>query len=297
MKKNKINILISINNEYIEHAEDLIYSIIQFNSVFINLFLIYDDSLNEDNIDRLSKFLEKNNYGKLYKLYFDNNIDSSFQNIDYISVNTYFRLFAPFILKGKYNIDKILYLDCDIICTGNIIDFYNTDFDDNIIIGCRNMLKEEIKLWTVTLNINLGIPINHPYINAGVLLININEYVKRVSFDDVNLFLKNNIKKLLLQDQDAINKLFYDKIKVESNIYNYQINPSEENYKELDIRLVHYSERKKPWNLDYDNIEKAIYYYKLLKSREKTQELEKIIFKHYQNVARNFYNDILDDKI
>ncbi len=284
-----LNILINIDENYIDRAKDLIYTIKKYNDVYIALYLIYNN-INKKHIDDLSKYMTDNNYGELHCIYCNINDEIFPQKFEYISKVTYLRLFAPFYLKDK--VDKILYLDCDILCNGNIVDLYNTDFEDNIFIACENMLKEELKLWGIVNNRRLRVKDDYKYINAGVLLINVNKYVEVTTQELIIKFIKDNYEALIFQDQDVINKVFHKKIKIVSNIYNYQINSVVKDYMN-DVRLVHYSENQKPWNDDYKSPKKALYYYKLLREQNKIDRLRKLIKTHCQNMADNIFEMIM----
>ena len=290
IEKQALNLLISIDDNYIIHAKDLIYSIMINNNVYLKIFLIYGDNLSNKSIEELSNYLESNKYGELRPIYFKNQ-DALPIYIDYISITTYFRLFAPFMLKD--DIDRILYLDCDIICNGSIVDFYNTDFEGNTIIGCKNILSEKYIEWEPKINIRIGLPADYQYINAGVLLINIPNFVNSVTAEGIIEFIKENAEFLGYQDQDVINKLFCDKIKLADKIYNFQINPIDDDSEYSNARLVHYSEKLKPWDVNYDKPSKAIFYYELLKNKNELDELKELIFEQHKNMALNLYNKIL----
>ena len=273
LKNRQINILISIDDNYIEHALNLIYSISINNKTYINLYLIYGDELSVTSIKIIKDFLPKNNYGKLVTIYFDKKDNNLPKTIDYISITTYFRLFAPFLIKNK--IDRILYLDCDIICNGSIIKFYQTNFDDNIIVACPNMLPPNLSEWGKRNNIRIGLSRDYTYINTGVLLINIDKYKKFITAKQIYNFINKISNILLFQDQDVINMLFHNKIKIADNKYNYQINPSKTIPQ--NPKLIHYSEKLKPWNNNYNSPEKAIFYYKILSMRKQYNELQYLI--------------------
>ena len=287
-----MNILISIDDNYVKYAINLIASIKKNNDNRLNIFLIHDARLSDESINLLKKFVDDNNIGKLNTIYFNDDTINLPKYIDYISINTYYRLFAPYLLP--LDVDRILYLDSDIICNGDISELYNCDFKDNLIIGCENMLPKHLQVWRER-NINrLELPSNYTYINAGVLMINIKKYREDVSQKEIIEFIKDNINKLIFQDQDVINKMFFDKIKLIDNKYNYQINTVEVDNIIDDIRLVHYSERLKPWNMDYNEPLKAIFYYKVIKDRGYVDLLKTLIYKHYENKANDLYNKLID---
>lgn len=288
--KKSINILISIDDNYIIHAKELIYSIIMHNDVNLNVYVIYGDELSSNSINELSKYLDNNNYGKLYPIHFDSDKSLFKMTIDYISVTTYFRLFAPFLLPEE--MDRILYLDCDILCNGKIDDLYDTEFDDNVIVGCMNMLPSHLLVWSIVNNRRLELPDNYKYMNAGVLLMNLKKFREKTSIDDSFSFIKDNSHRFLFQDQDVINKMFCNDIKLVDNIFNYQINPASWDGKTDKIRLVHYSEKDKPWNKDFKNIRKGLFYYKLLVKMGRVEEAKNLITEQCVRLAENVWDEV-----
>lgn len=161
---------------------------------------------NKKNISKLKKYVEKEKLGNITFFYVECNFNIK-ENLKHITPTTYIRLFAPFYLDAE--IDKILYLDYDIICTGNIIDFYNTDFSNKTIVGCPDFY-----LYNKSPN----------YINAGVLLINLKKYREITNVEVITKYINDNYDDLAYQDQDVINNLFVDEILLADTTYNYQIN-------------------------------------------------------------------------
>lgn len=289
--KEKINLLISIDEEYTCQAVNMLKSIIYNNDIFLDVYILYN-KLSIVSINSIIDFLEANNYGKLHT-YFINAKEYNFpQKIQYISDVTYYRLFAPFIIKE--DIDRLLYLDSDIIVTGKINDLYNIDFEENIIVGCKNMLCKEMNHLNNEFNQGLGLPVNNEYINAGVILIDIPKYKKFISEQAIMDFINENQEILKMQDQDVINKLFYKKIKIVDNKYNFQINTVEEHFVDNDIRIVHYSQRAKPWHLDYYSTNKAKYYYKFLAQKGDIDFLNKIVDFHLSNLKKDILKNALN---
>lgn len=286
-----MNILISIDDNYVKYAINLFESIKKNNNEYLRVFLIHDNSLSNNSINELKGYFEEKDIGELNTIFFNGESIKLPKYIDYISINTYYRLFAPYLLPE--DVDRILYLDSDIICNGNIMDLYNEDFDNKLIIGCENMLPKNLQVWRNRNITRLELPPDYIYINAGTLLINVKEYRKSITKEEILDFIQNNHDKLRFQDQDVINKLFYDKIKIVDNKYNYQINTVEVNEINEDAILVHYSEKLKPWNMDYDEPIKAMFYYRLIRDKGNIELLKELINKHYENKANRLYNDLM----
>lgn len=290
MEKEKMNILISVDDKYIKHAEELINSIVINNNVYLNVYLIYGNELNEKNINELSNYLQKNMFGELHTIYFENETKFPIY-IEYISMTTYYRLFAPYMINEK--IDRILYLDCDVICNGSIMDFYNSDFEGNAIIGCENIVDPQYIEWKTKINTRIGLPEDYQYINAGVLLINIQEYVNHISIENLYKFIEENGSDLIYQDQDTINKIFCNRIKLANVIYNFQVNTIVDTNNYEEARLIHYAGEQKPWKYDFSTPKKGIFYYDYLKRKNQFRKLKKLLLGQYIHNALKYYDDIV----
>ncbi|MBQ4104767.1 MAG: glycosyltransferase family 8 protein [Clostridia bacterium] len=98
--------------------------------------------------------------------------------------------------------DKILYLDNDVVCRGDISDFYNTDMHGAEMAGVLDYYGK----WFFRRNI-----FKMDYLNSGVLLLNL-KMIK-----DTALFSKARercrTKQMFMPDQSALNKLSVSKLK------------------------------------------------------------------------------------
>ncbi len=106
--------------------------------------------------------------------------------------------------------DKILYLDTDVVCRKNCIDFYNQDVNDYEVVG----VLDHYGKWFFKNNI-----LKMDYINSGVLLLNVKKIKETKMFENCREKCKN--KEMFMPDQSAINKLSKFK-KIESREYNEQ---------------------------------------------------------------------------
>ena len=277
-----MNILISIDDAYVIHAKDLIITLSENNKrTKFNIYLIYDDTLSKESINELDEFIKKLDCGILKTYYFNGEKNKFPMHIDYITQNTYYRLFAPYIIDDK--IDRILYLDCDIICNGDISEFYNQDFENNILVGCENQVPNFFKHRFKEMTPYLNFQGNGNYINAGVLLMNVKLYKDFISSDSIFEYIEEHKNEFIFQDQDVINLLFKDNIKISNIIYNYQINAIDYGIDMKNCRLVHYSELRKPWNTMNPNFKKYLHYYKYLYTHNRKVELKTLLQSQYND--------------
>ena len=284
----KYNILISFDDNYVDKAMNMLYSLKKNNNdIFFNIYIYYIN-LSDESITKTNEFCKKYNIGNIIFKKYDANMSNCPLFLGHTTVETYIRLFVPFILDE--DVDRMLYLDCDIICNGDISKLYETNLDKYYFAACQNVPPLDTTGWNETMNINLELPEDNKYINAGVLLINFKKYKKDYSIEKINDFIEENHERLIMQDQDIINKMFYKKIKILPGKYNYQINSYLDNDINKSSVLIHYSDSLKPWNFNYNSVIKSKFYYDTLYELGKNNEVRDLIINHAHN--SNFENKI-----
>ena len=112
----------------------------------------------------------------------------------------YFKLLIPIIFP---DFERVIYLDSDTLIFKDLSEMFNLPFNNNYILGYPFHTP-----WMVTINHK------HPkiYINAGVLLININK-IRRDNKDfELIDFTRKYTKRLFFLEQDGINFVYYKKM-------------------------------------------------------------------------------------
>ena len=268
-RRNIMNILLAINNNYVEQTITLLSSIKENHTRDkINIFILNKDLKQKEKNKIKTCFNNTNIYIKFITIN-DNEINNFPVLEKRYPVEIYFRLFATKYLPK--NIDRILYMDVDTIVINPLEDFYNMDFDGNLFIGAthvNNFFKKFNQL-------RLKLPKNSDYINSGVLLMNIKQLRNVDIENDVKQYIKNNKGKLLLPDQDLLNALYGNRIKLVSYLkYNLGDKTIKQynrfNKEKIDIDwikkntvIIHYYGRNKPWNKNYKGMLDSFYNYYL----------------------------------
>jgi lipopolysaccharide biosynthesis glycosyltransferase len=161
-----------------------------------------------------------------------------FKKIEHISVETYFKLFLPSILK----VSKILYLDVDLIVVGDLADLYTHQLG-TFSIAARtydNSLK-----WVVERNLSNGLPEEHNYFNAGVLLLDLDLLRRNKYFEKaINLVLQDNN----INDQDALNRIVKNDFSELQAKYNWTLHQKDS--KEEPV-IIHFPGKYKPITFGY----------------------------------------------
>ena len=172
----------------------------------------------------------------------------------------YYRIFAAQYLPG--HLDQILYLDPDIVIIGSLRELYEKKLGSNLFAAATHVRKNLQKLNQHRLDM---LP-NAPYINSGVMLMNLKLLRQVQSLQEVMKYIKTHKTSLFLPDQDIISALYGDKIFLLDTVkYNlseryfnfYRLRP-ENISKKLTIDwvrknavIIHFCGRNKPWKPSY----------------------------------------------
>lgn len=181
----------------------------------------------------------------------------------HFSIATYYRLFLPKLIDKK--IKKILYLDTDIIIKGDLRDLYETDVASTPVaaaIDGRIVFRPDLNIYH-----------EEDYFNAGVLLINTEQWQNQNITEKVFGFINAFPEKLQMVDQDALNAVLvhnWTRIDKKYNLTFYDI-PEFLPQKKLDafikdVVIVHYTTQNKPWLIACRNRFRYWYHYYQKKS-------------------------------
>ncbi len=114
-----------------------------------------------------------------------------------IAITAYARLFLPYLLNQE--IDRVLYLDCDVVVSGSVHDFYKISFRDQWVAGVRDtLISTEIKT-------SVGLTEKDEYINSGVLMLNLLAWRDNKVTQRCLDFLVSHEGKVVHHDQGIIN--------------------------------------------------------------------------------------------
>lgn len=171
---------------------------------------------------------------------------------DHLSLAAYLRIFISDLLPQT--VDKVLYLDCDLLIMDSIADLWNIDLEEFAVAAV-----EERPPFDVESPRTLGYPESYSYFNSGVMLINLKYWRKLQLSKACQEYISENFDKIELHDQDVLNALLYDKKKllpIRWNLMDFFL------FTKLDIQkrrlndlcaafekpaIVHFTGRRKPW--------------------------------------------------
>lgn len=251
-----MQIVLASDENYLPFAYVTMHSVLQQRKepYFINFTIMVPERTKPIFINRFWQF---ENYQITYKEVSDDYFGNLKMNIPHITKPTYYRLIISKLLSDT--VTKCLYLDTDIIVLDDLRTLYEMDFEDSYVIGgkCSELIANVARQKKYA--DYLQISDMNSYVNAGVLLFNLEELRKNKMSD---IFLKSSTQNWICQDQDVINRCCYGKIKIfdyRYNIYSFAFgvnsNWLESTFKKEEIdtamdkpAIIHYATKEaKPW--------------------------------------------------
>lgn len=190
----------------------------------IRVFILADN-IKPDNCKILHKIAEE--YSQQLEMISVNVDDFSKVELDILtwSKAAFSRMFLGTILKN-YNMDRVIYLDCDIIINHCIKELWNFELGEKTL----GMVVDPV---CVGHKKNVGIDANKPYFNSGVLLIDLKKWQYNDCENKLQQYALEKNGKTPYVDQGLINGALKDYIQVLPLKYNVITVYLDYTYKEL----------------------------------------------------------------
>lgn len=295
-----IDIVFSSDDNYVQHCCAAIVSILLNSDASAYFrFYILDGGISKEN---KKKLLELKSIRDFSVQFIDmTKFDFSMfpMNRKYISIATYYRLLLLEILPEYVN--KVIYLDCDIIVEQDIKILWDYDINDYL----AGVVEDEGSISQLK---RLELPSKNNYFNAGVVVFNI-EKLKKFNFKEKCInYYNNNKDKISLQDQDILNGVLnglckYFPLNWNTNSRLFFNNELEHHFTDDEAisaikkpAILHYTDKVKPWQKNCIHPLKEEYWKYLSYTGFKKQVMLHSIHKFFCffiHFAQNHNTDIL----
>jgi lipopolysaccharide biosynthesis glycosyltransferase/ribosomal protein S18 len=176
--------------------------------------------------------------------------------LSHISVSTMDRLFLPEMLK---NLEKVLYLDIDILIQGDVGELYDLNLGENVFAGKRTRLKTWAnmirpitratlhfapeKAWDIRKRLHDKADLTSRTFNAGILVLNL-ELMRAENFTAEHMYL---VEQCRMNDQDVFNIYSKDRVLEIDSEWNHV--PSQDF--NASPKIIHWAGPAKPWKPEY----------------------------------------------
>ena len=250
----KMNILVTLDENYIPYLNVMLTSLLHSNpDDYFDVYLLHS-SVPEQATEETKRILGSS--GRLVSVQAqDIGLDGAPTTSRYPK-EIYYRIFAAKYLPQ--DLDRVLYLDPDLIVNGSISELYNLPMDDYYFAAASHIgsLLHKVN------ELRLGMDEDSPYINSGVMLMNLKRLREEQDYQEVFDFIEKRRNFLSLPDQDIISGLYGSKILA---LDSFRYNMTEVLYKQhapfersLNVEwirnhsvIIHYCGRNKPWKNNY----------------------------------------------
>lgn len=283
-------IVLATDDNFVQHCCVAMTSVLSHNK---NVeFYIFTEGLTKQNEILLKEHIESFS-GKIYFCIIDSTIACKFpmppEGGLHISIATYYRLFSAMVLPDT--IDKIIYMDCDMIVRGSLEELWELNLDNKAMGVVYQQITPTQKLD----KIRLGIDPDYGYFNAGLLLINLKYWRSNHITDRLFSFIEKNFSSIRQHDQDVLNAVLHKEVLPISYKWNYLSifykfqNLTFPNYVDYHEKIenpvvVHFVSVPKPWDYGCDNPFRSEYFSYLELTPFKGWRPKFDISRYYKNV-------------
>lgn len=253
-----INILCATDKNFVPYCGIMLTSLFENNKAeHIDVYLLVDETVRKK---------DRNLYQELAKQYK--------QTIHIIPVDTttfekypvynsqwtnsiYYRLLAAELLPQS--VDKIIYLDADIIVTRSIREMWEIDIEKYALGVVHDIWAPNQQVYD-----RLELENDKQYFNSGSMILNLKYWREHKLSEQYMRYIKENFEKLWFNDQDTLNGVLFDQKLMLPVTYNFQIlflrkslfdemtdNQRKDILETKEPLIIHYSAPTKPWMIMY----------------------------------------------
>ncbi|MDR1681982.1 MAG: glycosyltransferase family 8 protein [Candidatus Symbiothrix sp.] len=206
-QKEVVPVCFSTNNAYVPQMATAIQSIVENSTKdkLLKFYVLFTD-ISEQYINMLTDQV------KVYENASVEFIDVSeyIERVTFcnskICKELFYRFFIPYLLSDY---EKIIYLDCDLVCIDDITKLIAIDLKDNMLGAMRDFFAINEGGWGVEHAKKLGLKIPSDYFNAGVLVFNTKNFGNNISEETLFDYCKTEYG---FHDQDILNLVCEGKV-------------------------------------------------------------------------------------
>lgn len=211
-----LNVIYACDDNYAPYACVSICSLLENNKEMENITVyLVQDNVSKSNLDKIRIQIEK--YGAHYVQVDANEVINEIKKYGIPkyrgSYTTNFRLF--FHMYIDKDVKKVFYLDCDTLILGSLKEILEEDMGE----ACACVVQDSL---TCKYKKLIGFREDEPYFNAGVMLINVDNWKKSRCTENMIEHLQTERSAYCNPDQDLLNVILRGHLKFVGPEYNFQ---------------------------------------------------------------------------
>lgn len=249
-----INVLVTLDTYYLPQLKVMLSSLLDHNPGQEFCVFLLHSSIREEDLAPVRRLLGKQ--GELIPIQMDASALANAPTTARYPAEMYYRIFAAQYLPDT--VDRVLYLDPDVVVNGPVDKLYRMQMK-GYYYAAASHVGDLLRRFNGR---RLDMEDESPYINSGVMLMNLTLLRREQDPHEVYRFIEQYKNVLMLPDQDIISSLYGTKI-LELSPFRYnmtevlfqQHKPFEKGFGLDWVRqnsvIIHYCGRNKPWRTPY----------------------------------------------
>ena len=250
------HILVTLDRNYLKVLSVMLYSLSQSDPEGVYTVYVVNNTLTEEDFASLSALLPRT---ELVNVQVPEDLLQNATVSDRYPTEMYYRLFAARYLPQQ--LERILYLDPDLVVLHSLRSLYQIDFDGKLFAAASHI---ESRTFRELNRRRLHLSEHAKYLNSGVMMMNL-ALLRKESPQTILDYIQSHKATLLLPDQDVLNALYADRtVPLDPLVYNLgekylrlknlHLPPAEKltlDWVRSNTAIVHYYGRNKPWKEHY----------------------------------------------
>ncbi len=250
------HILVTLDRNYLKVLSVMLYSLSQSDPEGVYTVYVVNNTLTEEDFASLSALLPRT---ELVNVRVPEDLLQNAPVSDRYPTEMYYRLFAARYLPQQ--LERILYLDPDLVVLHSLRSLYQIDFDGKLFAAASHI---ESRTFRELNRRRLHLSEHAKYLNSGVMMMNL-ALLRKESPQTIIDYIQSHKATLLLPDQDVLNALYADRtVPLDPLVYNLgekylrlknlHLPPAEKltlDWVRSNTAIVHYYGRNKPWKEHY----------------------------------------------
>ena len=250
------HILVTLDRNYLKVLSVMLYPLSQSDPEGVYTVYVVNNTLTEEDFASLSALLPRT---ELVNVQVSEDLLQNAPVSDRYPTEMYYRLFAARYLPQQ--LERILYLDPDLVVLHSLRSLYQIDFDSKLFAAASHI---ESRTFRELNRRRLHLSEHAKYLNSGVMMMNL-ALLRKESPQTIIDYIQSHKATLLLPDQDVLNALYADRtVPLDPLVYNLgekylrlknlHLPPQEKltlDWVRSNTAIVHYYGRNKPWKEHY----------------------------------------------
>ena len=254
MSAEALNILVTLDCNYLHQLNVMLTSLLEREEGFVRVFLLSRGEMTDEQLANTRLVLAGR--GELCPITIREEQLQGAPTTDRYPLEIYYRIFAAKYLPQE--LDRVLYLDPDLVINQSIRHLYRLPMGTAFFAAASHIGN----LLHIVNELRLDMDETSPYINSGVMLMNLRQLRQEQDYAQVFDYIEAHKNRLILPDQDIISGLYGGRI-IPLDAWRYNMTERlvafhrqagermDLDFVRENCAIIHYCGRNKPWKSNY----------------------------------------------